>query len=88
MPRTVLGNAATNCSASTRAVIEGTVSGVYRFYNGPKGKVQLNIAYSILQRNSWAGTVTAGAAYNTPAATSSPAGRNNMVFTSLRYYIP
>jgi hypothetical protein len=80
--------AATNCSASTRAVIEGTVSGVYRFYNGPKGKVQLNIAYSILQRNSWAGTVTAGAAYNTPAATSSPAGRNNMVFTSLRYYIP
>ncbi|HEY0308532.1 MAG TPA: hypothetical protein VGB94_10255 [Acidobacteriaceae bacterium] len=77
-----------SCGAITRALIEGTVSGVYRFYNGPKGRVQFNIAYSILQRNAWAGTVTTGAAYNTPAATSSPAGRNNMVFTSLRYYIP
>ncbi|MDR3735795.1 MAG: hypothetical protein P4L10_09705 [Acidobacteriaceae bacterium] len=71
---------ATNCSASTRAVIEGTISGVYRFYNGPKGKVQLNIAYSILQRNAWTGT--------NGTSTLDPAGRNNMVFTSLRYYIP
>jgi len=73
--------AATNCSASTRAVIEGTVSWIYRFYNGPKGRVQMNIAYSLLQRNSWTGTGTGGALID-------PAGNNNMVFTSLRYYIP
>jgi hypothetical protein len=77
-----------SCSAATRALLEGTASVIYRFYNGPKGRVQVNVAYSFLQRNAWAGTVTAGSAYNTPAATSSPAGNNNMVFTSLRYYIP
>jgi len=76
-----------NCGAATRVLVEGTVSGVYRFYNGPKGRVQLNIAYSILQRNAWAGTI-AGTVYNAPTATASPSGRNNMVFTSLRYYIP
>ena len=73
--------AATNCSASTRAVIEGTVSWLYRFYNGPKGRVQMNVAYSFLQRNSWTGTVSTG-------VYSDPAGNNNMVVTSLRYYIP
>jgi hypothetical protein len=73
--------AATNCSAATRAVLEGTVSVVYRFYNGPKGRVQANVAYSYLQRNAWGGTVSAG-------VYSSPAGNNNMVFTGLRYYIP
>ncbi len=73
--------AATNCSASTRALIEGTVSWLYRFYNGPKGRVQMNVAWSYLQRNSWTGTVS-------PGVYSDPAGNNNMVFTSLRYYLP
>ena len=70
-------------------MLEGTVGFWYRFYNGPKGRVQMNIAWSYLQRNSWTGSV-----YSNPngtgsiVGTSDPAGNNNMVFTSLRYYIP
>ena len=72
-----------SCSPATRAVIEGTLSLIYRFYNGPKGRVQANIAYSYLKREAWTGTDT-----NTASGFGAPNGINNMVFSSLRYYLP
>ena len=65
-----------NCQAVSRAVMEGTLGYTYRFYNGPKGKVQYQIVYSYLTREAWSGVG------------GSPKGTNNMVFTSFRYYLP
>ena len=72
-----------NCSATTRDLLEGTLSLIYRFYNGPKGRVQTNVAWSYLKRETWSGLNTGVA-----LGSSSPFGNNNMVFTSLRYYLP
>lgn len=66
-----------NCTGATRAVIEGTAGFTYRFYNSPKyGKLQYAMEYSYLTRNAWTGVG------------GTPKGTNNMVFTSMRYYIP
>ena len=66
-----------NCTGATRAVIEGTGEFVYRFYDSPKyGRMQYAMQYSYLTREAWTGVGGA------------PKGTNNMVFTSLRYYIP
>ena len=79
-PPTVVGGGTTPavaaCGAVTRAVIEGTVGYQYRFYNGPKGKLQYSVAYSYLKREAWTGTGGA------------PNATNNMVFTGFRYYMP
>jgi hypothetical protein len=65
------------CLGATRAVIEGTAGFTYRFYNSPKyGKLQYAMQYSYLSRNAWSGVGGA------------PKATNNMVFTSMRYYIP
>ncbi len=69
-----------NCAGNTRALIEGSAGFLYRFYNGPKGRVQYSMIYSYLNREAWTGTAGAGVA--------APKGTNNMVFTSFRYYIP
>jgi hypothetical protein len=66
-----------NCTGATRAVIQGTAGFTYRFYSSPKyGRLQYAMQYSYLTRNAWAGVGGA------------PKGTNNMVFTSMRYYIP
>jgi hypothetical protein len=66
-----------NCLGATRGVIEGTGGFTYRFYSSPKyGKLQYAMQYSYLTRNTWTGVGGA------------PKATNNMVFTSMRYYIP
>ncbi len=66
-----------SCLGATRAVIEGTGEFVYRFYDSPKyGRMQYAMQYSYLTREAWTGVGGA------------PKATNNMVFTSLRYYIP
>ena len=65
-----------NCNGDTRNIIEGTIGFWYRFYNGPKGKVQWGPQYSYVVRNTWRGTG------------SNPSGLENMFFTSFRYYLP
>jgi hypothetical protein len=66
-----------NCLGATRLVGEATGEFVYRFYNNPKyGRLQYAMQYSYLTRDAWAGVGGA------------PKATNNMVFTSLRYYIP
>jgi hypothetical protein len=44
--------------------------------------VQYGLQYSYFVKNTWTGSNAAGAAFFTPSA------NDNMVFTSLRYYLP
>lgn len=66
-----------NCTADTRVILEGTVGFWYRFYQGPKGRLQSGLQYSYATRNTWRGN-----------AGGDPHGIENMVFTSFRYYLP
>jgi hypothetical protein len=66
-----------NCSGVTKDVIEGTAGFTYRLYSSPKyGRLQYQMQYSYLDRQAWAGIGGA------------PKATNNMIFTSMRYYIP
>lgn len=64
------------CSGDTRNIIEGTTGFWYRFYSGPKGRIQWGPQYSYIVRNTWRGVG------------NSPSGTENMFFTSFRYYLP
>jgi archaellum component FlaC len=64
------------CTADTRVVAETSVGFWYRFYNGPKGKVQFGPQYSYVQRSTWSGTG------------GDPMATENMFLTSFRYYLP
>jgi hypothetical protein len=65
-----------NCTGDTRSIIEGTVGFWYRFYNGPKGRLQFGPQYSYIDRNTWRGLG------------GNPSATENMFFTSFRYYLP
>jgi hypothetical protein len=65
-----------NCTADSRAVIEGTAGFWYRFYSGDRGSFRFGTQYSYLTRNTWSGVGGA------------PHGIDNMIFTSFRYYLP
>ncbi|HUA14024.1 MAG TPA: hypothetical protein VMG31_01905 [Verrucomicrobiae bacterium] len=65
-----------NCTGDTRSLMEGTVGFWYRFYNGPKGRLQWGPQYSYINRNTWAGLG------------GNPNAFENMFFTSFRYYLP
>jgi len=79
---------AANCAGATRAVFEGTAGFTYRVYTNPRyGRLQYQMVYSYLTRDAWSG-VTSGT-FGTPTAVfGSPKATNNMVFTSMRYYLP
>lgn len=66
----------TNCATDTRDIQELTLGYWYDFYKGPKGRLRQGIQYSYLDRQFWSGIG------------STPHADNNMVFTSLRYYLP
>jgi hypothetical protein len=65
-----------NCNGDTRNIIQGTIGFWYRFYNGPKGRVQWGPQYSYIVRNTWRGVG------------GDPDATENMLFTSFRYYLP
>ena len=66
-----------NCLGATRAVTELSIGFTYRVYASPKyGRLQYQGVYSYLSRNAWAGVG------------GDPKAVNNMVFGSMRYYIP
>jgi hypothetical protein len=73
-----------NCTADTRALIEGTVGFWYRLYSGPRGRFQFGTQYSYVTRDTWSGVGPSGAGH--PGVT--PEGIDNMVFTSFRYILP
>jgi hypothetical protein len=65
------------CQADTRNILEGTIGFWYRFYQGPKGRLQSGLQYSYAMRNTWSAN-----------AGGDPHGLDNMVFASFRYYLP
>ena len=72
--------AQTNCTANTRAVEEGTFGYWYDFYKGDKGRFRQSIQYSYIDRLTWSGVPNANG--------RAPMGNDNVIETSLRYYIP
>jgi hypothetical protein len=71
-----------NCQGDIRNLIEGTLGFWYRFYQGPKGRMQYGLQYSYVVKNTWTGTNSTATEFFTPSANT------NMVFTSVRYYLP
>jgi hypothetical protein len=72
-----------NCTGDTRNLIEGTLGFWYRFYNGPKGRLQWGPQYSYIVRNTWVGAPPKGSTIGI-----APHGIENMFLTSFRYYLP
>ena len=73
---------ASGCAAPTRYIQEGLVGFTYKVVNSPKyGRFQYQVNYQYIQRNLWSGVGSA----TTPTG---PRGLDNMLFTSMRYYIP
>ncbi len=73
-----------NCAGDIRIIQEGTLGFWYKFYQGPKGRIQFGMQYSYITKNAWSGS--GGVAAGNPAI--GPKAVDNMVFTSFRYYIP
>jgi len=71
-----------NCTGDTRALLEGTAGFWYSFYNGSRGRFRFGTQYSYVSRQTWSGVGFA------PGVGQSPSGLDNMIFTSLRYYLP
>lgn len=70
------GGANPACNADTRSVYQGNLGFWYRFYRGPAGTFQWGAQYSYTARTPWA-----GAGYQ-------PKAVDNMLFSSVRYYVP
>jgi hypothetical protein len=71
-----------SCAGSTKDVQEMTAGYWFNIYNGPKGRLRQGMQYSYIVRNLWSGVG------GTANPTNSAEGVDNMVFTSLRYYLP
>lgn len=71
-----------NCGGSNKDIQEATFGYWYNFYNGPKGRLRQGLQYSYFIRNLWSGN---GGTAN-PGGTAQ--GTDNVVETSLRYYLP
>ncbi|HEX3662159.1 MAG TPA: hypothetical protein VHU89_12045 [Acidobacteriaceae bacterium] len=71
-----------NCKGNNKDVQEFTSGYWYNFYNGPKGRFRYGIQYSYIERNLWSGQ----------GGTTNPGGNargtDNIVETSMRYYLP
>jgi hypothetical protein len=71
------------CAGDTRLIQEGTLGFWYKPYGGPKGGLRLGVQYSYFEKFGWSGNNNvAGAAGFAPRAV------DNMIWTSIRYYIP
>lgn len=81
---TGFGNGATpaNCGGNNKDVQEATFGYWYNFYNGPKGRLRQGFQYSYIVRNLWSG---AGGTTNPGGGAQ---GTDNIIETSLRYYLP
>ncbi len=73
---------AQSCASPTRYIQEGMFGFTYRLVNSPVyGRLQYQVTYSYLQRNSWSGV-------SGTSAFPSPRALDNMVHMGMRYYIP
>src|SRR5271157_4430326 len=74
-----------NCAGNTRNLIEGTVGFWYKFYNRPKGRVQMGSQFSYIVRDTWVGYNSA----SKPVTFSDqPTANDSLWATSFRYYLP
>jgi hypothetical protein len=71
-----------NCGNNNKDVQEFTAGYWYNIYNGPKGRLRQGVQYSWFERDLWSG---AGGTTNPGGGAR---GKDNMVWTSLRYYLP
>jgi hypothetical protein len=55
----------------------------YKFYQGPKGGFRLGVQYSYFSKEGWSGNNNVSG-----AAGFAPKAVDNMIWTSIRYYIP
>jgi hypothetical protein len=74
-----------SCAGDTRSIMEGTLGFWYRFYQGPKGGFRWGIQYSYFSKNGWSGNNN-NALPGLPGV--APKAIDNMVWTSVRYYLP
>jgi Skp family chaperone for outer membrane proteins len=70
------------CGANTKDVQEFSAGWWYNIYAGPKGRLRQGFQYALFERNLWSGT---GGPNNLNGGAS---GKDNMWWTSLRYYLP
>ena len=71
-----------NCGNNNKDVQEFTAGYWYNIYNGPKGRLRQGVQYSWFERDLWSG---AGGTTNPGGGAR---GKDNMVWTSLRYSLP
>jgi hypothetical protein len=82
-PSTPFSTSGGTCAGDIRQISEGTLGFWYKFYNGPKGGFRLGVQYSYFEKFGWSGN------NNKPGVAGfAPKAVDNMVWTSLRYYIP
>ena len=77
-----------NCSGNIKDIIEGTAGLWYSFFSGPYGTLKLGAQYSYVKVNTWTGVGSTGVCGSVTNPSCTPNANENMVFTSLRYYIP
>jgi hypothetical protein len=74
-------SAPASCVGHTRNVQEVTGGYYYDFYKGSYGRLRQGIQYGYAVREGWSGQTLYG-------VKSDPKGIDNMLWTSLRYYLP
>ena len=75
-----------SCAGDIRVISEATVGFWYKLYNGPKGGFRFGVQYSYFEKDGWSGNNSAAGTSAKPGF--APKAIDNMVWTSIRYYIP
>jgi len=76
------GNSTNGCKGNNKDVQEFTVGYWFNIISGPQGRLRQGFTYSSIRRDLWSG---AGGTLNPGNGAH---GDDNMIFTSLRYYLP
>ena len=71
-----------SCAGDPRVIGEGTLGFWHKVYQGDKGRFQWGIQYSYIYKIGWSGNNNGASPLYAPKAI------DNMLFTSIRYYLP
>jgi hypothetical protein len=84
------GNSTYGCKGNNKDVQEFTVGYWWNIIAGAQGRLRQGFQYSLIRRDLWSGAQ--GSSANAAAGGYNPGGGahgdDNMIFTSLRYYLP
>ena len=75
-----------NCAGDTRVISEATVGFWYKIFQGPKGGFRFGLQYSYFTKTGWSGNNSSAGTSTAPGF--APKAVDNMIWTSIRYYIP